>query len=625
VSLVFALSVVLAPGAAFAETITPIKPIPPINVLPSTVNAAFPVMGGTARQNAMATMIYKFSQTNLFWSAVKSQAAGTATPSQIATITSVKNARSIPATKFASVLGKVGTAATVMTSAQIGIQIGGALSPVLGLDTEGLVCAPANGAAVGFLSLLSGTDCGNFNTITPEFTKNADAIAGTVFDTICTAGNDWCIQFKTYAAYGGGTSMWCWVGSGISGAANPSGYSFNVLTSNAGAAPVYTGSHILSDSGARKAPCKAADASTNLFSGQYSDPYSVVGYRLVQAGTGAIVEGTSTTTSGNPVRQWRCDLSSLSGGSYSSLSQEFTQEDENIPNPRCPQLPEGEILGNSKIWLVTEGLPDELVSDEDSTEEYRHESQNFPECAGATCALELIKNDTLSCLDNPQSCLDWFEDPAKETVYTCRYGGSAVSLSECTVYAPAFRPSSQLTGETLGDPATGDPLKAPAGSSNPGVDSGAFGRPVLDPASNRKCYPEGWAALNPLEWVMKPVQCALEWAFVPRATKIDNATQRLQTSWSSTTPAKVVASIATVIPALENLSDGGCGGLTVDLSGIAPNILDDPSGTLLAACPGDFFHPWAPWIKAFLVISISVSGFFAIKAQISRFVSNGEA
>lgn len=49
------------------------------------------------------------------------------------------------------------------------------------------------------------------------------------------------------------------------------------------------------------------------------------------------------------------------------------------------------------------------------------------------------------------------------------------------------------------------------GGGKPGEPSGPLA-PPLDPGSNQ-CVPEGWGWFNPVEWVLKPVKCALMWAF----------------------------------------------------------------------------------------------------------------
>lgn len=63
--------------------------------------------------------------------------------------------------------------------------------------------------------------------------------------------------------------------------------------------------------------------------------------------------------------------------------------------------------------------------------------------------------------------------------------------------------------ETPSGPAPGPS----GGQSGPPGDAGSSGPddPELDANSN--CVPSGWGWLNPVEWVLKPVKCALMWAF----------------------------------------------------------------------------------------------------------------
>lgn len=77
------------------------------------------------------------------------------------------------------------------------------------------------------------------------------------------------------------------------------------------------------------------------------------------------------------------------------------------------------------------------------------------------------------------------------------------------------------------DPATDAPAKAP-------VDvPGGAGAPSSSNPDTEHCYPTGWAAFNPLEWVYKPVKCVLIWAFIPDPAAVDAMTAHMSDAWSA--------------------------------------------------------------------------------------------
>lgn len=49
--------------------------------------------------------------------------------------------------------------------------------------------------------------------------------------------------------------------------------------------------------------------------------------------------------------------------------------------------------------------------------------------------------------------------------------------------------------------------------SNPSQ-TACFG-PVVDLSSRDECWPAGWGWFNPAQWVLRPIKCAMVWAFVP--------------------------------------------------------------------------------------------------------------
>lgn len=144
-------------------------------------------------------------------------------------------------------------------------------------------------------------------------------------------------------------------------------------------------------------------------------------------------------------------------------------------------------------------------------------------------------NERVSCFSDPGLCVDWFTDPAKTQNYECTHGTKVLALAECNVYRPTFNPAQTVQGINYADPVTGalpsptTPLPAPTPGSSP--DSSA-------------CFPRGWGAFNPAEWVLKPVSCALTYAFVP-SPKTQTRISTLQTTATTVAPIPQIQSLFT--------------------------------------------------------------------------------
>lgn len=107
----------------------------------------------------------------------------------------------------------------------------------------------------------------------------------------------------------------------------------------------------------------------------------------------------------------------------------------------------------------------------------------------------------------------------------CTIGGVGVATKWCTTdrTATEWDPERTRTGTDVRPPPRVDPDAPPrakppedpdekcqTGCVPPGV--GPERNP--DPDTS-KCLPSGWGLLNPIDWVLKPVKCALVWAFQP--------------------------------------------------------------------------------------------------------------
>jgi len=148
----------------------------------------------------------------------------------------------------------------------------------------------------------------------------------------------------------------------------------------------------------------------------------------------------------------------------------------------------------------------------------------------------------------------------------------------------------------------------PNPTPNRGTDPEVSNAPVKDPESTRKCMPEGWGVFNPVEWVQKPVQCALEWAFVPRPSVVKTELDGLTAPWATKMPAQ----LANVITAMDFQAPTGCNGIRVNVY-----FLGDPF-QIMNACPGQPLAGMALWSRVFGNIAFSVFGLVAMSRYIAR-------
>lgn len=225
-----------------------------------------------------------------------------------------------------------------------------------------------------------------------------------------------------------------------------------------------------------------------------------------------------------------------------------------------------------------------------------------PSRPGQGCKLGL-KLDNQECVMGLFACANWAElskDPNWTPRYSCEYGPYVVALAVCTPLEKGYQPGGApaTNPNTDGDPKTGDNT-GPDGKPDPGPNNtptttgtpGAGGQPNpnADP-KGKECFPTGWGVFNPLEWVMKPVGCALTAAFVPTNTVVQAQTTRIQDKIKNAGPGKVIAAWQTTFNSVGGGS--GCAGppVTFSMEGYAQTMrpFDACSGGMATAASISF-------------------------------------
>lgn len=186
-----------------------------------------------------------------------------------------------------------------------------------------------------------------------------------------------------------------------------------------------------------------------------------------------------------------------------------------------------------------------------------------PGTPGSGCKLA-VKVDGVECLMGLFDCEHWTDlrdDPAQSSRVSCQYGPYAVAIETCnplerayeeggspateenTDGNPATRKDTDPNGNQVPKPSPVDPSTIPGGAAS-GVPSGST-------TEQGECFPTGWGMANPVEWVMKPVGCALDAAFKPK-TDVQTRLSSMQTKFSTKVPVTWFGGN------MENVSGGAC-------------------------------------------------------------------
>lgn len=450
-----------------------------------------------------------------------------------------------PATKTQKFVKTIGGAATAFTGYAIGSAFGSGVVDLFFEDVNGQVCKQDADNGNQLLSLITSRDCSAF-AAAAEYAINSDRATSRTTAPLCTATGLCFSLVGEVPSYSPPLSCWTYTGSGFTSGSGPIVAGVSASGAELNSSNFYT-------SGGRYTGCEAvwpaqqAGASTGV---------GPVSYRLKVSGAVVATQPVVEVVP-DPPRTFECSVLGSDGLTYTAKTAEFTEAGQ-WQTPVCPPLPSGVAPSNTTIKQKTGGTEVVPVFDEDTTPEFLNWWTAYPECRDGSCKLDLVSvPDVQSCFEMAEgACADWFTDPNKATLYQCRYGDHDVALEECNVYARVFQPAAVTAGSAYADPTTG---LWSGGQSSPAAASGFMGSTVQDPEAERQCLPQGWAVLNPVEWVLRPVQCALEWAFVPRPAVTAFEAEAMKAAWDGTSVVQI-AGVATTFGTLVGSVDGDCQG-----------------------------------------------------------------
>jgi len=120
---------------------------------------------------------------------------------------------------------------------------------------------------------------------------------------------------------------------------------------------------------------------------------------------------------------------------------------------------------------------------------------------------------------------------ATSNTYRCLWGPHGMPMSDCE---PDSIPKTlEVAAPGIGD----DSLPFPAG------------------AGASACFPHGWAAFNPAEWVYKPVLCALRKAFIPDPNFVKGQMDVITEAFNASAIGVVVGAVDPIFGAVGHMTD----------------------------------------------------------------------
>lgn len=320
----------------------------------------------------------------------------------------------------------------------------------------------------------------------------------------------------------------------------------------------------------------------------------------------------------DPARTIQCSVTGTNGITYTADSAPFTEGSGSTGNPKCPGLPEGVGARDVSVKEKVPGQTDKELMKQNASPAYVDMYARFPECVDGHCKLDLIDNRTkASCFSSTSAataCAAWLAEPNKAVDYQCKYGKNNVTLNECYVYGDVFKADRVAAGQAYTDPLTGLPVVS--GQSSPSAGNTAMGRPALDPQDAYGCMGAGWAEANPIEWVLVPLQCSLQWAFVPSPTTTTFAGQRIATEWGKSAPGQLIAAVAAWNITFQV---NGCGGVPFPFKYGPVNVdIGIPS-----ACSGTPLAPFAAVVRSLGVLGFVLGSVMVIRKHAGSSIGFG--
>lgn len=548
----------------------------------------------------------------------------------------------VPATKLqtaSKIAGGIFNGMSYVAAAETGFAVGKTFSRAIGMNVDAGLCDPGF-TDFGLVALATGTDCSQQNAITPEYKAAAAANPSVTGGNLCIPDGSWCMQLvaEVPQRWSAGDDLftgYCFVQSGQSTGADGS-WRFQIKYSVLGSdswAEASTGGVAESGRGysedaaygcfAKGVPAYDRSTGTGGVSvtgvpkngpvGATNDPLT---YRFLNAFTSDISDTATAVDASSGTSTVQCSITGSDGHIYTDSTAPYPAKDGKAADPVCPDLPDGVTATH----LATEAHTPQGVApmqSADTTQAYQDWYGAYPECRSGACKLDLVhlKDGVAgkSCFDDGTVCNGWFDQPSKASDYQCTYGTHVVDQAECAVYSGVFDPARLQAGAPYSDPMTG----IWSGAANaPTPDRQAFSQGAQDPSSGRSCNGLAATSFDPVAWVMRPIQCALEWAFVPRPAVVQVDMGEISTGFDNTSIGKVVTAVQgwKIHP-----HPSGC---RSDMNFPVPMTHQVISVPIIEACPGTPMADFAGWIRGLVSAGLAITAAFACKRIVNSWLGS---
>lgn len=509
-----------------------------------------------------------------------------------------------PATKPLGFAKTVGGALAVFTAFEVGNYLGAAGTNLaggwFGFDPQGAVCGGTTDGTLlsGALRYLSGQDCSMFD-LSAEYTANGDAgiVAGPLI-----YGSYKFEYLGTFTPAGWPYGVAC---AKITGTV-PTGMNL-YGKDQAGVTRSFGPGAAGQSSDSQSCPAGRTHWYGVWKTGAASTYITAVPVWIANANTPDTKVAETSMTQADPDRQMDCKVTNTDGTSQTSTGPVYKESSGAVSPPACPPTPAGKTPAKIEVNdRQLGGGPTTEVTEQPVTPEYQEWAEDYPECAGGACKLDLKKKTTprVSCFDLEQGCLGWFEDPAKTDNYVCTYGAHDVDLAECNVYSGLFQPQRVEIGSAYSDPTTG---AWSGGQTSPKSGTKAMQSTVQNPELQRSCDFSG-LGFDPVGWVLKPIQCAFEWAFIPRPSVAELSFAQVADVWADKPPGAIAAAVDSM-----NLTGSATGcSITTTYKGTTTPIVD--------AC-GGFMSALATFTRFATLALMAFAVFAQVRRQIAGMVN----
>lgn len=216
------------------------------------------------------------------------------------------------------------------------------------------------------------------------------------------------------------------------------------------------------------------------------------------------------------------------GGTKSTITADWVGSDGGAKFPSCAAAGKGHATGKNKVEGYAPTAPGEAPAQPETLWDTTAPAvdPNYDKCGperpGSGCKMA-ITLDGKPCVSGNFVCENWSEfknDAEWGPRLGCTYGPYTLTLEQCSIMEPAYKPGGAPATEENAD---GNPntknYTEPGGETwnppknTPAPAPGSAGAPLpASPDYNyfNDCWPQGWGVFNPADWIAKPLRCAFE-------------------------------------------------------------------------------------------------------------------